>query len=140
MKHTPSATVRALALGTALALAASTAGLAQEADVFPEIVHQTSTPIANVPGDFELVTLVLAFDPGAWTPLHMHGGDGLVTVLEGAMTLEMLGEDPRPYATGEQWKEHVGRPHRAGNEGAERAVISVTFVLPRGTPTTIALE
>lgn len=25
------------------------------------------------------------------TPLHFHGGDGLVTVLEGVMTLEVLG-------------------------------------------------
>lgn len=132
---------RVLALLTCTALAV-TAGLtlAQEEEVFPEVVFQTATEVSNVPGDFQLVTLVLGFPPGAWTPLHMHGGDGLVTVLEGEMTLHVLGDEPRTYRPGDQWREHVGMPHRAGNESGERAVLAVTFILPVGTPTTIPLE
>jgi quercetin dioxygenase-like cupin family protein len=124
-----------------LALAIAPYSLAQgEADVFPDVVHQTETLVHNVAGEFKLVTLVLAFEPGAWTPLHFHGGDGLVTVLEGEMTLEVLGQDARTYGPGDMWPERVGVPHRAGNESDEPALLTVTFVLPVDVPTTIGVE
>jgi quercetin dioxygenase-like cupin family protein len=128
-------------MSASLALSLS-AGLAfaQEEDVFPKVVHNTSTAVNTVPGDFQLTTLVLEFPPGAWTPLHMHGGDGLVTVLEGEMTLEVLGQDAQTYGPGDQWKEYVAKPHRAGNETDETARLVVTFILPADVPTTIPLE
>lgn len=114
--------------------------LAQEEDVFPEVVFQTSTDVDNVPGNYQLVTLVLGFEPGAWTPWHFHGGDGLVTVLEGEMTLEVLGQEPQSYAPGDQWREHVGLPHRAGNDSDEPAQLAVTFILPVDVATTVPLD
>lgn len=113
--------------------------VAQEEDVFPEVIFHTQAEVHNVPGDFQLVTLVLGFPPGAWTPWHFHGGEGLVTVLEGEFTLELLGQEPQTYGPGEQWKEHLGMPHRAGNETDEPARLVVTFILPVGTPTTVPL-
>jgi quercetin dioxygenase-like cupin family protein len=95
--------------------------------------------VHNVPGEFQLVTLVLGFPPGAWTPWHFHGGEGLVTILEGEFTLEILGQEPQTYGPGDHWKEHLGMPHRAGNETDQPARLAVTFILPVGTPTTIAL-
>jgi quercetin dioxygenase-like cupin family protein len=108
--------------------------------VFPEVIFQTSTEVDNVPGNYRLVTLVLGFPPGAWTPWHYHGGDGLVTVLEGEMTLELAGQEPQRYAPGEQWREYIGMPHRAGNETDEPARLVVTFILAEGAPATVALD
>jgi quercetin dioxygenase-like cupin family protein len=138
MRRSTTLTTTIVALAFALVAAQ---GVAQhEADVFPEVIHHTETVVNTVPGEFKLVTLVLAFEPGAWTPLHFHGGDGLVTVLEGEMTLEVLGHAPRTYGPGEMWPERVGVPHRAGNETDERALLTVTFVLPVDVPTTVPVE
>jgi quercetin dioxygenase-like cupin family protein len=124
----------------AFALSAALAVAQHEADVFPDVIHHTETVVNTVPGEFKLVTLVLAFEPGAWTPLHFHGGDGLVTVLEGEMTLEVLGQEPRTYGPGDMWPERVGVPHRAGNAADEPALITVTFILPIDVPTTVPVE
>jgi quercetin dioxygenase-like cupin family protein len=80
---------------------------------------------------------VLDFAPGAWTPVHTHGGPAYVTVLEGEMTLRMGGAD-QTFRAGEGWIDNPDEPHAAGNEGATGARVLVTFVLPRGaTPTTV---
>jgi quercetin dioxygenase-like cupin family protein len=113
--------------------------VAQSEDVF-QVVYQTSTEVNTVPGDFRLVTLVIDFPPGTWTPLHFHGADGLVTVLEGEVTLEVLGQEPRTFQPGDMWKEHVGLPHRAGNDSDAPARITVTFIAQVDAPITVPLE
>jgi quercetin dioxygenase-like cupin family protein len=130
----------AISTGCLLGLLVLGSAYASEEEVFPKVVHQTSAEVSNVPGEFELKTLVLEFPPGAWTPLHMHGADGLVTVLAGEMTLDVTGQEPRTYGVGDHWRERVGVPHRAGNENQDLARITVTFVIPPGVPTTIPLE
>ena len=81
--------------------------------------------------------MVLEFTPGAWTPVHVHGGPAYVTVLEGEMTLRMAGADQK-FAAGEGWIDNPDEPHAAGNEGAAPARLVATFVLPNGaTPTTV---
>lgn len=130
-----------LLTGTLLALVLPTGvGVASDEDVFPEVIFRTSTEVDTVPGNFEMVTLVLGFEPGAWTPWHYHGGDGLVTVLEGEMTLEVAGREPQSYGPGDQWKEYVGLPHRAGNESDAPAQLAVTFIVAEGAPTTVPLD
>jgi quercetin dioxygenase-like cupin family protein len=138
MRH-PKTLIKTL-VALAVALSAAHATAQPEAEVFPDVVHHTETVVNTIPGEFKLVTLVLAFEPGAWTPLHFHGGDGLVTVLEGEMTLEVLGQEPQTYGPGDMWPERVGVPHRAGNESDEPALLTVTFVLPVDVPTTVPVE
>jgi len=127
-----------IVLSAAMALTFAAAQVEQ--DVFPDVIFQTETQVESIPGDFRLVTLVLGFEPGAWTPLHFHGGHGLVTVLEGEMTLEVLGQDARTYGPGDAWPERVAVPHRAGNESDEFAMLTVTFILPADVPTTVPIE
>lgn len=93
----------------------------------------------NVPAEYTLVQLGLDFAPGAWTPLHYHGGDVLITVLEGEMTLRLDGEE-FTYGEGESWIEPAGRVHAAGNNSDAPARVSGSFVLPIGAALTTVVE
>ncbi len=62
--------------------------------------HQFRAPGMPINGPYELVHLVLDFAPGAWTPLHTHGGQGIVTVLAGTMTRRAEGAET-VYRAGE---------------------------------------
>lgn len=96
-------------------------------------------PLDHQPGPFEETqSLILEFAPGAWTPLHSHGGLTLVRVLEGEMTRRVQGTEDQ-FRPGEGWVETPGEVHAAGNAGGTPARVLVTFLLPKGAPlTTVA--
>src|SRR5215211_5448695 len=54
-----------------------------------EMRFQAAAP----PAQPEILETVLDFAPGAWTPLHTHGGPVYVTVLDGTITLRSVGTD-----------------------------------------------
>lgn len=89
---------------------------------------------------FDLVQLVLEFAPGAWTPMHTHGGVGVVTVLEGEMTVRMEDGTEQTYAAGEMWLEHPGEHAEVGNAGDAVARVVATFILPEGAELTTVRE
>ena len=103
----------------------------------PTTRAQFRTAGQPLPGPFEVVHLILDFAPGAWTPLHTHGGQGLVTVLEGTMTRREQGTET-VYTAGQGWVETPDREHAAGNATAASATVFVTFLLPTGAPLTTA--
>ena len=84
----------------------------------------------------ETQSLILDFAPGAWTPLHSHGGLTLVRVLEGEMTRRAHGTEDL-FRAGEGWVEAPGDVHAAGNAGGTPARVLVTFLLPKCAPLTI---
>ena len=103
----------------------------------PTTRHQFRAPGVQLHGPYEVVHLVLDFAPGAWTPPHVHGGQGIVTVLEGTMARRADGSE-QVYRPGESWVE-PGVAHQAGNAGTGPASVMVTFLLPQGAPlTTVA--
>ena len=51
----------------------------------PQVVYRTTMEVSNPPAVFDTINLVLDFAPGVSTPLHSHGGQGIVTVLEGEL-------------------------------------------------------
>ena len=59
----------------------------QQAPLRPTVRQKSIFEVANPPAQFDAVQLVLEFAPGAWSPVHSHGGQGFVTVLEGAVTI-----------------------------------------------------
>jgi LPXTG-motif cell wall-anchored protein len=124
---------------TALTLAFGPAPLAlgQELPPGPDTVRPlTRLRLEPAPGRFEETQLViLDFAPGAWTPLHTHGGLTLVRVLEGEMTRRAHGMDDH-FRAGEGWVEAPGDVHAAGNTGTAPARVLVTFLLPAGAPLT----
>ena len=78
------------------------------------------------------------FAPGAFMPLHTHGGLTLITVLDGQMTRRAHGAD-HTFSRGESWVEYPDEVHAAGNQTRDPATILVTFLLPAGaTATTVA--
>ena len=79
--------------------------------------------------------LLLDLDPGVWTPRHMHGGQELVIVTAGELTLQRHG-DVQTFAAGESWVNASGVVHAAGNDGSDFAQVVVTFLLPAGRPLT----
>ena len=120
-----------------LALGPAPLALGQELPPGPTAVQ----PLSRLPlgaalgpvGETQLV--ILDFAPGAWTPLHSHGGRALVRVLEGEMTRRAHGADDI-FQAGQGWVETPGDVHAAGNGGAVPARVLVTFLLPAGAPLT----
>jgi quercetin dioxygenase-like cupin family protein len=112
------------------------AGTTHDAPPGPTTVHRSTFENVTPLTTFDVVQLVLDFAPGAWTPLHTHGGEALVTVLAGEMTLQVEDGEASTYALGEQWLEVPGAFAAVGNEGTDPARIAVTFLLPTGAELT----
>ncbi|WP_229780804.1 cupin domain-containing protein [Deinococcus malanensis] len=83
----------------------------------------------------EIVQLVLDFAPGAFTPSHTHGGMGLVSVMNGEITVREAGKT-RIFKAGESWTEMPGVYAEVGNAGTAPARVLATFVLPKGAALT----
>ena len=92
-------------------------------------------PVAALAGEFELVQVIFDFAPGAWTPVHEHGGSGLVTVLDGEITIRHDQEE-KTFKAGESWAEEPGEVLATGNLGTANARISALFLLPKGATLT----
>jgi quercetin dioxygenase-like cupin family protein len=81
------------------------------------------------------VHVVLDFDPGIWTPRHMHGGQELVVMTTGALTLQRL-DEAKVFSAGQSWINASGLVHAAGNDSGSFAQAVATFLLPAGGPLT----
>jgi quercetin dioxygenase-like cupin family protein len=101
----------------------------------PTTVYHSSIEVERPAGAFELVHLLLDLDPGVRTPQHIHGGQELVIVTAGDVTLRRHG-DAEVFAASESWVNTSGVVHAAGNDGTDFAQVAVTFLLPAGRPLT----
>ena len=54
---------------------------------------------------------VVDFAPGGATPRHLHPGDEIAHVVEGAVVLEMQGEEPRTFNAGQSFHPRPNTPH-----------------------------
>lgn len=107
-------------------------GSTEELPPGPTTAHRSVFDDVPAPGAFDLIQLVLEFDPSAWTPLHTHGGEGFVTVLEGEMTVRSEDGTETTYQPGETWVELPGNFAEVGNHFDAPASIAATFLLPNG--------
>jgi quercetin dioxygenase-like cupin family protein len=101
----------------------------------PMTVNRSSIEVDRPAGAFELVQILLDFNPGVSTPRHMHGGQELAMVTTGEMTLQRSG-NVELIGAGEAWVNAAGLIHAAGNDGADFAQVVATFLLPAGRPLT----
>lgn len=83
----------------------------------------------------EVVQLILDFAPGAFTPVHTHGGHGFVSVVDGVMTVREAGTT-KTYKAGETWREAPGAFAEVGNAGDKPSRILVSFLIPKGAALT----
>jgi quercetin dioxygenase-like cupin family protein len=101
----------------------------------PTIVGQGSISVDRPSRVFDLMQMLVDFDPGMWTAPHTHGGYDLSMVATGALTLERVGE-AEPLELGQAFVNAPGVFHRVGNEGGGFAQAAATFLMPQGATVT----
>jgi len=104
----------------------------------PTTVDRASIQVDRPSGAFELVQLVLDFDSGVWTPRHLHGGQELVILTTGEITLQRR-DGVEVFTAGESWVNTTGLVHAAGNDRIDFAQAVATFILPAGRPLTTVM-
>jgi quercetin dioxygenase-like cupin family protein/uncharacterized OsmC-like protein len=104
-----------------------------------EVVYRTIQEVNDAPAPMQLLKAIVEFPPGSTMPPHFHGGNVLVTVLEGTLTLhEESGEIQ--YSAGDYWYEPAHQEHFATNDGAETVRVLATWLLPSGAAPTTFVE
>ncbi len=105
----------------------------------PVIVHMAKFPITVGGGEYELLTVIQDFPAGSGFGNHKHGGNVLVTVLSGEMTLREKGHE-RVVKTGESWTESPGDVHAVVNARKETARVAISILLPKGAEVTTMVK
>lgn len=98
----------------------------------PTTVYKNVMPVTKALGEFELVQLVVDFPTGTWTPAHTHGGQLLVTVLNGEQTVRDDQGVEKIYKAGEAFIEIPGEYLEIGNAGEALTTVSALALLPKG--------
>jgi quercetin dioxygenase-like cupin family protein len=89
----------------------------------------------SISGPYSLIQQVLDFAPGSQTLKHRHGGPGLITVIQGQVTLNSDGVE-KTYGVGESFTETPGQTLQAFNRGSTELIVVATFLLPDGAQLT----
>jgi quercetin dioxygenase-like cupin family protein len=88
-------------------------------------------------GQAEVVSVIGELEPGGRTSRHQHPVPVFVYVLEGTLTVQADGGQPREYPVGKAFVEDVNHWHQAFNKGTAPVKILVVFMGEEGKPTTI---
>ena len=104
----------------------------------PTVEYQARWDKLTPPANFDEVEMMVNFAPGAWTPVHYHGGPGFVMVVTGEVTKRSRGTET-VYKTGQTWNEEAGEVHQAGNATASPARAIAVVFLPKGAAVTSAV-
>jgi len=88
----------------------------------------------------EAVSVIGELEPGGRTALHQHPVPVFVYVLEGTITVEAKGGQPRDYKPGQAFMEDVNHWHQAFNKGSAPVKILVFFMGEAGKPTTVSAK
>ncbi len=107
-------------------------------DIAPALVAAGSVVLRTQPAEFTLTQAVVDFGAGAFQPLHHHGGDGLVLVIDGEVAFTADGREQR-LKPGQSFPD-IGAPHDARNVAAGTSTTVVTFLIRKGEPQTTFLN
>jgi quercetin dioxygenase-like cupin family protein len=102
----------------------------------PVARHLFRFDVASPPREFDQVLLIVDIPPGGATPTHTHGGQLLVTVLEGEPAFQVRGGALRRFKVGETWVENPGEFGVASNPGTTKVRLGATAILPKGAALT----
>jgi quercetin dioxygenase-like cupin family protein len=105
----------------------------------PVIPYKAKLPVNAQSGDYELVSVIYDFGPGAGVPLHKHGGEVLVLVLSGELTLHENGTE-RIVKQGDSWTESPGHEHWVVNNGTVNTRVAVSVFMPKGAEATTIIK
>jgi quercetin dioxygenase-like cupin family protein len=141
-------TLRAALLATALAVVALAAGPPLVSAITATLfVTSTLEPVKVNNDGIKLKTKAptdvhvqeVTFDPGDFVDWHNHPGFALIAVKSGQMTF--LDPDCTEHVVG-PGKAFVesGGPTYAVNEGTEKALFYITYVVPKSSPRTVPTD
>ena len=85
----------------------------------------------------EIISVIGELEPGGRTARHQHPVPVFVYVLEGVLTVQAEGGQPREYKTGQAYIEDFNHWHQVFNRGTTPTKILVVFSGAEGKPTTI---
>jgi len=85
----------------------------------------------------EVVSVTGELEPGGRTSRHQHPVPVFVYVLEGTLTVQADGGQPREYTPGKAFVEDINHWHQVFNKGTTPVKILVVFMGEEGKPTTI---
>ncbi|MFZ2949370.1 MAG: cupin domain-containing protein [Desulfuromonadaceae bacterium] len=105
----------------------------------PVTAHNAKFPITVQSGEYELVSTIIDFAPGAGVATHKHGGYVLVQVLSGEVTLREKGAE-MIKKEGDSWTENPGNEHSVINTGSVAARVAVSILLPKGAEATTMVK
>jgi len=91
-------------------------------------------------GQAEVVSVIGELEPGGRTSRHQHPVPVFVYVLDGTLTVQAEGGQPREYKPGQAFMEDVNHWHQAFNKGSTPVKILVVFMGEAGKPTTITAK
>jgi quercetin dioxygenase-like cupin family protein len=86
---------------------------------------------ATIGGGYSIVQQVLDFAPGSQTPRQRYGGPGVVTVIQGLLTMSIDGL-VTTYKTGDSFTEAPGQTLQASNRGIIDSIVVAAYLLPDG--------
>ncbi len=97
----------------------------------------SNMPLAYPGGKAEMVSVIGELEPGGRTALHQHPVPVFVYVMEGTLTVQAEGGQPREYRQGQAFLEDVNHWHQAFNKTGAPVKLLVVFTGEQGKPTTI---
>jgi quercetin dioxygenase-like cupin family protein len=127
--------------GSAIAQTSGNDALPQGFKVTP--VHKSGVTAGNTKFMYpqtdkpEIVSVIGELEPGGRTALHQHPVPVFVYVLEGVITVQAQGGQPREYKAGQAYIEDINHWHQASNKGSAPVKILVVFAGEEGKPTTV---
>lgn len=84
----------------------------------------------------EVVTQQATFTPGGYSGWHVHPGYVTGTVVSGQVVRYAPDCSSQTFSAGQTFYETSAQPFTVRNEGTVNAVVTVTLVVPGGTPKT----
>ena len=126
-------TIAVLALltcGAAIGAGVDRIVLAQQPGIERTILLRTDEPGAPT---YEAVMGVAEIAPGAMAGKHRHPGIEIGYVLDGSVTLEHEGEQPRVLKAGDSFNNGAG-VHNARNTGKTPVKILAVYLVEKGKP------
>ena len=92
----------------------------------------------SISGGYSLIQQVLDFAPGSQTLKHRDGGPGVMTVIQGELTLNVDGAE-KTYQVGDSFTEAPGQTLQAFNRGSIELIVVAAYILPDGVQLTTNL-
>ncbi len=127
----PMKTVRAVAMGALIVVAASALNVAQAQQGITRTDLQRHD--LSVPGR-EVLQVRVGFAPGVTAPRHSHPGEEIVYVIEGVIEYRLDGQPPVTLKAGEVLFVPAGVVHGAKNIGGGAAAELATYVVEKDKP------